>query len=69
MTLEVTLGPESSQFLEEQASQLGIAPEEAIEKIILEQARTAQQKNIMSMAQELFDERASAYEALAEGAK
>ncbi|PQV63456.1 hypothetical protein B1R32_11117 [Abditibacterium utsteinense] len=69
MTYVLELKPETARFIEEKAAQSNLAPEQMALQILDEATNGGRRARLMKMADELFDERASAYEALAEGAK
>ena len=69
MTYVLKLKPETARYIEEQAAAKSVAPEEMAVQLLDEMTGNRRRARLMKMADELFEERASAYEALAEGAK
>ena len=72
MTYVLELKPEVARKLEERAARKGVAPAEIVEELLTEQAPEIEyfeMDEVRAMAEKLFDDRASVYEALAEGAK
>lgn len=69
MTYVLEVNPETARHIEEQAAQHNLAPEQMALQMLDEATKSGRRARLMKMAEELFEERASAYEALAEGAK
>lgn len=69
MTYVLNLKPETVRLIEERAVMQGIAPEKLVEETLSSTFSETREERLNRMTQELFDERASAYDALAEGAK
>lgn len=69
MTYVLNLKPETAQKIEERAAQSHIAPEKVVEELIVSALGESRAERLDRLTQELFEERASAYEVLAEGAK
>ena len=69
MTYVLELKPETARRIEEQATKQGTTPQQVLVELAEANFNDNRRERLMKMAEELFDERASAYEALAEGAK
>ena len=71
MTYILELKPEVARALEAKAAQKGVKPAEFIEQIVTDapEIEYFEMDEVRAMAEKLFDDRASVYEALAEGAK
>lgn len=69
MTYILELKPETARKIEEQAAQKGTTPQQMLVELAEAKFDDNRRARLMKMADELFEERASAYEALAEGAK
>ena len=69
MTYILNLDAEVARRIEERAAQEGTAPEKVAEAIIVSAFSESRAERLRRLSGELFEERASAYEALAEGAK
>lgn len=72
MTYVLELKPEVARKLEARAARKGVKPEDIVEELLVDEVPEVQyfeMDEVMAMAEKLFDDRASAYEALAEGAK
>ncbi len=69
MTYVLELKEETARRIEEKAAAQSVAPEEMAVQLLEEATSSERRARLMKMADELFEERASAYEALAEGAK
>ncbi|HEX8466101.1 MAG TPA: hypothetical protein VF627_15925 [Abditibacterium sp.] len=69
MNLVLELKPETLRRIEEAAAKQGTTPQQMLVELAEAKFDGGRRERLMKMAGELFDERASAYEALAEGAK
>lgn len=72
MTYVLELKPEVARKLEARAARKGVKPEEILEELLIDEVPEIQyfeMDEVHAMAEKLFDDRASVYEALAEGAK
>lgn len=69
MTYVLNLEPETARRIEERAAQNGTAPEKVAEEILVSAFAEDRAQRLSRLTNELFEERASAYEVLAEGAK
>ena len=72
MTYVLELKPEVARKLEERAARKGVRPEEIVEELLTEETPEVEyfeMDEVRAMAEKLFDDRASVYKALAEGAK
>lgn len=69
MTYVLNLKPETAKRIEERAAQSGTAPEQVAEELISSALGEARAERLHRLTNELFNERAGAYEVLAEGAK
>lgn len=72
MTYTLELKPEVARKLEARAAQKGVKPEEIVEELLTAETPEVEyfkMDEVRALAEKLFDDRASVYEALAEGAK
>jgi hypothetical protein len=69
MTYILNLKPETIKLLEEKAAVEGIAPEKLAEQTLTSAFGERREERLHRLTQELFEQRASAYDELAEGAK
>ena len=69
MTYTLNIDEETARRIENRAAQEGTAPEKVAEQVLVAAFTETRAERLRRLSGELFDERASAYEALAEGAK
>ncbi len=69
MTYVLNLEPEVARRIEERAAQNGTAPEKVAEEVLVSEFGESRAERLSRLTNELFADRASAYEVLAEGAK
>ncbi len=69
MTYVLNLEPEVARRIEERAAQNGTAPEKVAEEVLVSEFSESRSERLSRLTNELFAERGSAYEVLAEGAK
>ncbi|BCM93111.1 hypothetical protein IAD21_04999 [Abditibacteriota bacterium] len=69
MTYVLNLEPDTVKRIEEKAALQGITPEKLVAETLASAFDETREERLQRLTQELFEDRASAYDALAEGAK
>jgi hypothetical protein len=67
MTYVLNLEPQTARRIEERAAQSAVTPEAVIEELIESALKTSRSERLGELTNEVFEERAGAYEVLASG--